>query len=160
MNAAPVGYPALTVFKMGPRDTRDSTETNGNVHLTEKDKGKAKISRASSNVSLGDPTSEAVDTGIAAVRQITKILRFVQNYDEEIDDVEGIYGLGIRQQARTDELEITVINLAFRNDQEMARLQDKNDTYQANVRQLRSRERSLNVNEQVWMTRVRQCNQR
>ncbi|KAI4220864.1 MAG: hypothetical protein L6R40_008664 [Gallowayella cf. fulva] len=120
---------------MGPRDTRDSTETNGNVHPAGKGKGKAKISRASSNASLGDLTPEAVDTGISAVRQIAKILRFAQGYHEEIGDVEGIYGLGIHQQARIDELETTVTNLAFRKDQEMAKLQDKNDAYQANVRQ-------------------------
>ncbi|KAI4218577.1 MAG: hypothetical protein L6R36_008879 [Xanthoria steineri] len=121
---------------MGPRDTRDSTETNGNVHPAGKGKGKAKISRASSNASLGGMTPEAVDTGIAAVGQIAKILRFAQGYHEEIGDVEGIYGLGIRQQARIDELETTVTNLAFRKDQEMAKLQDENDAYQANVRQL------------------------
>ncbi|KAL8855548.1 MAG: hypothetical protein Q9178_007817 [Gyalolechia marmorata] len=120
---------------MGPRDTRDSTETNGNVHPAGKGKGKAKISRASSNASLGDLTPQAVDMGIAAVRQIAKILRFVQGYDEEIADVEGIYGLGIRQQARIDELENTVTDLAFRKNQEMAKLQEKNDAYQGNVRQ-------------------------
>ncbi|KAL8734049.1 MAG: hypothetical protein Q9166_001810 [cf. Caloplaca sp. 2 TL-2023] len=120
---------------MGPRDTRDSTETNGNVHPAGKGKGKAKISRASSNASLGDLTPEDVDTGIAAVHQIAKILRFAQGYQEEIDDVEAIYGLGIRQQARIDELETTVTNLAFGKDQEMAKLQDENDAYQANARQ-------------------------
>ncbi|KAL9015346.1 MAG: hypothetical protein Q9173_000037 [Seirophora scorigena] len=90
---------------MGPRDTRDSTETNGNVYPGKKGNGKAKISRASSNASLGDLTPEAVDTGIAAVRQIAKILRFAQGYHKEIGDVE-------------------VANLAFRKDQEMAKLQD------------------------------------
>ncbi|KAL8689490.1 MAG: hypothetical protein Q9218_004851 [Villophora microphyllina] len=120
---------------MGPRDSRDSSETNGNVHPAGKGKGKAKISRTSSNASLGDLTPEAVDTGIAAVRQIAKILRFAQSYHEEIGDVEGIYGLGIRQQARIDELETTVTNLAFRKNQEMARLRDENDAYQANARQ-------------------------
>ncbi|KAI4268884.1 MAG: hypothetical protein L6R38_007691 [Xanthoria sp. 2 TBL-2021] len=120
---------------MGPRDSRDSSETNGNVHPAGKGKVKAKISRASSNASLGDLTPEAVDTGIAAVRQIAKILRFVQGYHEEIGDVEGIYGLGIRQQAQIEELETTVANLTFRRDQEMAKLQEKNDAYQANIRQ-------------------------
>lgn len=120
---------------MGPRDTSDSTETNRNVHPAGKGKGKAKISRASSSASLGDLTPEAVDTGIAAVRQIGKILRFAQSYHEEIGDVEGIYGLGIRLQARIDELETTVTNLAFRKDQEMVKLQDQNDAYQADVRQ-------------------------
>ena len=120
---------------MGPRDSRDSTETNGNVHPAGKGKGKAKISRASSNASLGDLTPEAMDAGITAVHQISKILHFVQVYHEEISDVESIYGLGIRQQARIDELETTVANLAFRKDQEMAKLRDENDTYQANAHQ-------------------------
>lgn len=119
---------------MGPRDTRDSTETK-NVHPAGKGKEKAKISRASSNASLGDLTPEVVDTGIAAVRQITKILRFAQIYHEEIGDVEGIYGLEIRQQARIDDLETTVTNLAFGKDQEMAKLQNENEAYKANVRQ-------------------------
>lgn len=60
---------------------------------------------------------------------------FRAGYHEEIGDVEGIYGLGIRQQAQIDVLETTVTNLAFRKDQEMAKLQDENDAYQANVRQ-------------------------
>ncbi len=120
---------------MGPRDSRDSTETNGNVHPAGKGKGKAKISRTSSNASLGDQTPEAVDAGIVALCQISKILRFAQGYHEEISDVESIYGLGIRQQARIDELEITVTNLAFRKVQEMAKLRDENDAYQANARQ-------------------------
>ncbi|KAL8723060.1 MAG: hypothetical protein Q9181_007362 [Wetmoreana brouardii] len=120
---------------MGPRDSMDSTESNGNVHPAGKGKGKAKIPRTSSNASLGDLTPEAVNTGIAAVRQIAKILRFAQGYHEEISDVEGIYGLGIRQQARIDELETTVTNLAFRKNQEMAKLRDENDAYQANARQ-------------------------
>ncbi|KAL8800744.1 MAG: hypothetical protein Q9182_004949 [Xanthomendoza sp. 2 TL-2023] len=120
---------------MGPRDTRDSTEPDRNVHPAGKDKGKAKISWTSSNASLGDLMPEAVDTGIAAVRQIAKILRFAQGYHEEIGDVERIYGLGIRQLDRIDELETTVTNLAFRRDQEMAKLRDENDAYEANARQ-------------------------
>ncbi|KAL8710443.1 MAG: hypothetical protein Q9225_007288 [Loekoesia sp. 1 TL-2023] len=120
---------------MGPRDSRESTETNGNVYPAGKGKEKAMISRISSKASLGDLTPDAVDKGIAAVRQIAKILHYVQGYHEEIGDVEGIYGLGIRQQARIDELEATVTNLAFRKNQEMAKLQDENDAYQANAHQ-------------------------
>ena len=135
VNATPVGDPALTVFKMGPRGTRDSTETK-NVHPAGKGKEKAKISRASSNASLEDLTPEVLDTGIAAVRQITKIFRFAQVFHEEIGDVEAIHGLGVRQQARIDELETTVTNLAFGKKQEMAKLQNENEAYQANVRQI------------------------
>ena len=120
---------------MGPRDSRDSTETNGNVHPVGKGKGKAKISRNSSNASLGDLTPEALDAGITAVHQISKILHFVQGYHEEIRDVESIYGLGIRQQTRIDELEATVADLTFRKDQEMVKLRDENDTYQATASQ-------------------------
>lgn len=123
---------------MGPRDSRDSrdsTETNGNVHPAGKGKGKAKMSRTSSNASLGGLTPEAVDAGIAAVHQISKILHFVQVFHEEISDVESIYGLGIRQQARIDELETTLNNLAFEKDQKMEKLQDENDVHEANIRQ-------------------------
>ena len=116
---------------MGPRDSRDSTETNGNVHPAGKGKGKAKIPRTSSNASLGDLTPEAVDAGMTAMRQIYKILHFVQSFHEEISDVESIYGLGIRQQTRIDELEATVADLTFRKDQEMEKLRDENDTYKA-----------------------------
>lgn len=120
---------------MAPRDSKDSTDVNGNVHPAGKGKGKAKISRTSSSASLGDLAPEAVDAGMAAVRQISKILCFAQSYHEEISNVESIYGFGIRQQARIDELEITLNNLAFRKDEEMAKLRDENDTYQANAHQ-------------------------
>jgi len=90
-------YPRLTVLKMAPRDARDSTETNGNVHSVGKGKVKTKISRNPSNVSLGDLTQEDVDVGISAVRQISRILCFMQMYYEEIGDVEHVYGLSIRQ---------------------------------------------------------------
>lgn len=119
---------------MGPRDSRDSTERK-NVHPAGKGKEKAKISRASSSASLGDLTPEVVETGIAAVRQITKILGFAQVYHEEIGDIERIYGLEIRQQARIEDLETTVTNLAFGKDQEMAKLQNENEVYKANLRQ-------------------------
>lgn len=93
------------------------------------------MSRTSSNASLGGLTPEAVDVGIAAVHQISKILHFVQGFHEEISDVESIYGLGIRQQARIGELETTVNNLAFEKDQKMEKLQDENDVHEANIRQ-------------------------
>ena len=135
-NTIPIDYPGLTVFKMAPRDLKDSTGANGNAHPAGNGKGKAKISRDSSNASLGDLTPEAVDKGIAAVCQISKILYFVQGYHEEISDVKSIYDLGIRQHARIEELETTVSNLAFRKDQEMAKLRTENDAYQANARQI------------------------
>lgn len=125
---------------MGPKTPRDLTESSGNARPAGKGKGQATISRTPSNASLGDLTPEAVDSGIAAVRQIVKILRFAQSYHEEISDVEGIYGLYIRQQARIDELDTTLANLAFRKTQEMAKLQDENDTYQAKACQF-TRER-------------------
>ena len=128
---------------MAPRDSRDSTEANGNVHPAGKGKGKAKISRNPSNASLGDLTPEAVETGRAAVRQISKILHFVQGYHEEISDVESIYGLGIRQQAQIHELETTVANIAFQRDQEMTKLRDENDAYQANARQFQRAKEEL-----------------
>ena len=127
---------------MGPRDSRDLTETNGNDHPVGKGKGRAKISRASSNASFGDLPSEAMDAGIAAVRQIFKILHFAHGYHEEISDVESIYGLGIRQQTQIEELNTTVNDLMFRKDQEMTRLRNENDTYQASARQFeREREK-------------------
>ena len=101
---------------MGPRDSRDLTETNGNDYPVGKDKGRAKISRASSNASFGDLPSEAMDAGIAAVRQISKILYFAHGYHKEIYDVESIYDLGIRQQAKIDELNAIVNDLIFRKD--------------------------------------------
>ena len=143
---------------MGPRDSKDLTETNGNVHPVGKSKGRAKISRASSNASFGDLPSEAMDAGIAAVRQISKILHFVHGYHEEISDAESIYGLGIRQQTQIDELNTTVNDLMFRKDQEMTRLRTENDAYQASARQF-EREREKLKQEQASMDDTRKAMQ-
>ena len=116
---------------MGPRDSNDLTETNGNDHPVRKGKRRANISRASSNASFGVLAPEAVDAGIVAVRQISKILHFAHGYHQEISDVESVYGLCIDQEAKIDELNTTVNSLMFRKDQEMIRLQDENDAYQA-----------------------------
>ena len=122
---------------MAPRDSKESTEINGNIHPGENGKGKkAKNPRTSSNSSLPDLPPEGVDAAIAAVGKIGKILYFVQGFHEEISTVEGIYGLGIRQEAQINELETTITNLAFRKDYEMTRLQDENDSYRAEARQL------------------------
>ena len=136
---------ALVCVKMGPRDSRDLAETNGNVHPAGNGKRRAKISRTSSNASFGDLPSEAMDAGIAAVRQISKILHFVHGYHEGISDVESIYDLGIRQQAHIDELNTTVNDLMFRKDQEMTRLQDENNAYQASVRQFELKREKLKL---------------
>ena len=128
---------------MGPRDSKDLTETNGNVHPGGKGKGRAKISQASSNVSFRDISSEVMDAGMAAVRQISRILYFAYGYYEEISDVESIYGLGIRQQAQIDELNTIVNDLIFRKDQDMTRLWNENDAYQASVRQFERKREKL-----------------
>lgn len=143
---------------MAPRDPRDSTGTNGNVHPAAKGKGKANISRTSSNASLRDLTPETVDAGIVALRQISKILIFAQGYHEEISDVESIYGLGIRQQAQIEELKTTVSNLTSQKDQEMTRLRDENDAYQANVQQF-MRERDELEREKASMDDARKAMQ-
>ena len=88
-----------------------------------------------------------MDAGIAAVHQIYKILHFAHSYHEEISDVEGIYGLGVRQQAQIDELNTTVNDLMFRKDQEMTRLQDENDTYQASARQFELEREKLKLDQ-------------
>ena len=141
---------------MGPRDSRDLTEVTGDVHPMGKGKRKAKISRTRSNASLGDLTPDAVDTGIAAVRQICKILRFVQSYHEEISDIDSIYGLGIQQQAQIDELETTVTKLAFRKDQELAKFQDENDAYRANAHHFEREKEKLEL-EQASMDDTRKA---
>ena len=143
---------------MGPRDSRDLTETNGKDHPVGKGKGRAKIPRASSNASFGDLPSEAVDEGIVAVRQISKILRFANGYQEEISDVERIYGVCIDQQARIDELNTTVNDLMFRKNQEMTRLQNENDAYQASACQIQ-RERETLEKEQASMDDARKAMQ-
>jgi len=115
---------------MAPKDSRGSTETNRNIHPAGKGKAVATISRTSSNDSLRDLTPEAVDKGIAAVREISRILSH-----NEISVVESVYSLAISQQARIKELDTTVNELIFQKDQEMTKLQDKNNVYQANARQ-------------------------
>ena len=130
---------------MAPRGLKDSTEANGNAHSGENGKGKAKISQNSSNASLRDLTPETVDKGIASLRQLFKILHFVQGYREEISDVESIYDLGITQHAQIEELETTVANLAFRKDQEMAKLRTENDAYKATARQIKREREELKL---------------
>lgn len=128
---------------------------NGNVHPAGKGKGRAKISRTSSNASL---PPEAMDAGLAAVHQISKILHFVQHYHEEISDAESIYGLGIRQQAQINELNTTVNDLMFREDQEVTRLRHENDAYQASARQI-EREREMLEQQQASMDDTRKVMQ-
>ena len=122
---------------MGPKDSRDSTETDGNIHPAGKGKGKAQRSRTPSNTSLGDLTPEKVDTATVAVHHIYKIFRLLQECGGEISDVENIHGLSIQQQARIDELETALDDLMFRKDQEMERLRDENDSHRANARQFK-----------------------
>lgn len=141
LRTKPFFRPGLTVLKMGPRD---STERNGNAQSNGRGKPKAKITRSSSSTSLRDLTQEDVDVGINAVCHISKILCFMQTYQEEIDDVERVYGLGIHQQARIDELENIVTDLTVRKDQEMARLLNENDSYKADVHQLEVDREKLN----------------
>ena len=129
---------------MAPRDSKESTEVDGNIHPGDRGKGKkARNPRTSSNSSLPDLPPEGVDAAIAAVGKIGKILYFVQGFHEEISTVEGIYGLGIRQQARINELETTITDLVFRKDYEMTRLRDENDLYRAEARQLERERKTL-----------------
>ena len=125
--------PGLTSLKMGPRD---STERNGNTHSNGRGKLKAKTTRSLFSTSLQDLTQEDIDVGIDAVRHVFKILCFMQAYQEEIDNVDMVYDVGINQQARIDELETMMTDLTVRKDQEMARLLDENDSYKADVHQL------------------------
>ena len=119
---------------MGPKD---STERNGIAHSNGRDKPKAKTTRSLSSTSLRDLTQEDIDVGIDAVRHVSKILCFMQVYQEEIDNVERVYGVGIHQQARIDELETMVTDLTIRKDQEMARLLDENESYKSDIHQLK-----------------------
>ena len=141
---------------MGPRDSRDLTETNGKDHAVGKGKGRENIYRAASNASFGDLPPEAVDEGIVAVRQISKILRFANGYREEISDVESIYGLCIGQEAKIDELNTIVNDLMFRKDEEMKRLQHENDAYHARACQIQ-RERETLEKEQASMDDTRKA---
>lgn len=133
LRTKPFNRQRLTVLKMGPRD---SSERNGNAQSNERGTPKAKITRSSSSTSLRNLTQEDVDVGMNAVCHISKILCFMQTYHDEIDDVERVYGLGIQQQARIDELETMVTGLTVRKNQEMARLLDENYSYKADVHQL------------------------
>ena len=142
---------------MGPRDSKDLTEANGTVHSAGNGKGRIKISRNSSNASFRDLPSDT-ETGIAALHQVYKILRFAQIYHEEISDVESIHGLSIRQQAQIDDLNTTVSHLMFRKDQEMTRLRDENDKYQADAHQF-ERERAKLKQDQASIDDTRKAMQ-
>ncbi len=152
--------PRLIVLKMGPRDSRGSADTNRNGHGHSAGKGKAArtISRTSSNDSLRDLTPEAVDKGIAAMREICRILSFAQTYHNEIDVIESIHGLNMNQKDRIEELETMVNQLIFRKDREMGRLRDENEEYQTNAHQL-EREREELEREQAAMNETRQAMQ-
>lgn len=143
---------------MGPRDSRDSIENNGNVQPAGKSKGKAKISRASSIDSLCDLTPEAVDKGIASMREMCRILSFAQTYCNEMTVVESIHGLNISQNERIKELETIVDELTFRKDQEMERLGNENEAYRTKAHQL-ERERENLEREQATMNHTRQAMQ-
>ena len=128
----------LIILKIRPRDLRGSADTNINRHEHSTGKGKAArtISRISSNDSLRDLTLEAVDKGIAAMREIYRMLSFTQTYYNEIDIIESIHGLNINQKDRIKELETMVDHLIFRKDREMERLQDESKKYQTNAHHL------------------------
>jgi len=132
--------------------------TNGNIRPAGKGKAAATISRTSSNDSLRDLTPETVDKGIAAVREISRILSFAQTYHNEIGVIESVYGLAISQQAPIKELDTTVNELIFRKDQEMTKLQDENNAYQANARQF-EQEREELKREQATMDDTRKAMQ-
>ena len=74
-----------------------------------------------------------MDTATVAVHHIHKIFRLLQECGGEISQVEDIYGLSIRQQARNDKLETALNDLMFLKDQDMERLRDENDFYKANA---------------------------
>lgn len=143
---------------MGPRDSRGSAETNGNVHRAGKGKAAATISRSSSNDGLRDLTPEAVDKGIAAVREISRILSFAQTYHNEIGVIESIHGLNISQKERIEKLETIVGELTSRKDQEMERLRDENEAYRANAHRF-EREREELEREQATIDDTRQAMQ-
>ena len=150
--------PRLIVLKMGPRDSRGSADTNGNGnghgHSAGNGKAARTISRISSNDSLRDLTPEAVDKGIAAMREICRMLSFAQAYHNEIDVIESIHGLNMKQKDRIEELEAMVDHLMFRKDREMERLRDENKEYQNNAHQLK-REREELEREQAAMNETR-----
>lgn len=141
---------------MGPRDSRESNDANGNTQHAEENKGraKAKVSKTSSEINLLNLTPDAIDKGVDAVSRLSKILVFMQTYGDEIDNVEAIYSLHVRQQTRIDELGKVVDELSVRKDKEMRKLQDENETYRAGVRQF-EREREELEQEQAAMDDIR-----
>ena len=123
--------------QMAPRDSRDAREANGNRSPMEKGKGKRNISQSSSIDSLANLTPESLSEGITITRQMSKYLTFVQSYREDIDKVEKIYSIGLRQEDRIKELEATVACLNFQKDKEMIRLSHENDTCRDNAQKLK-----------------------
>jgi len=138
----------LTVLKMGPRDTKDST--NGNFNSAGKGKEKMTSSSNLSNASLGGLTQDDVDAGISATRQISKILCFMKAHNTEISEVDKVYGLGVRQQEQIKGLQKELDDIILRKDHEMVRLQQENDEYHANTGRL-ERERAELKREQATM---------
>jgi len=133
---------------MGPRDTKDSM--NSNFNSAGKGKEKTTSSSNLSNSSLGGLTQDDVNASISATRQISKILYFVNAYNTEISEVNKVYGLNVRQQEQIEGLQKELEDIILRKDHEMVRLQEENDEYYANTGRF-ERERAELKREQATM---------
>lgn len=130
---------------MAPRNIKDSAETNMNGNTGGKGKGKEERSMNSSTASLPHLTAETLDKGVEAVRRMSKVLSFMQTWNEELDSVQDLYGLSMRQQDRIDELDTLVNELIFRRDQEFEKLKKENGTYKAKDEQFKSDQERLKI---------------
>jgi DNA repair exonuclease SbcCD ATPase subunit len=125
--------PGLTFLKMVPKDSSGSTETNGDAHSA--GRGNLKPKRRTSSSGSASLTEEELDASLRAIDDISKILRFALGYISEIDEVKKVFDLNIEQERQIEKYKDTVNYLAFRKNEEMARLMKENETYEANLQQ-------------------------
>ena len=118
---------------MGPKDKKDSTETNGNVYSAGKGREKTRRSSNPSNASFGALTQEDVDASISAARQMSRIFGFMQTCHAEISDIDKVHGLNMSQQEHIRGLERTLDEVILRKEHEMVRLQEENYEHRANA---------------------------
>lgn len=126
---------------MPPQGVPTANGVNESFRPSVDKKLKAKSSRRLPDSKIPELEQEDVEEALTTIRGMTRILSFARTYQDDLSDVEYIYGLEIRQQERIKELEAIVAELYVQRDNEFERLQTDNKEFRARSRELeRTRE--------------------
>ena len=140
---------------MGRRDrshSKGSVEMNGDTFSDSQ--LKARFKKSLSDAKFGDLAPEDVATGISAIHQLSKVVQFVHIYHSEIENVEGIYNLGIEQHAETERLTAMVDDLVIRRTKETKKLEDENEKYRDSLDRFKEDKQKLEM-EKANLNRIR-----